>query len=222
MILISGRRRWFLLSLKKRYADGQAQAKRLSKSITKESGNLRKLLKKYNSSIEILKQNGYEQFPFLCWEDASDVDSHIYAINAPNEDTIPVTIKRAAIDARAMIERCTEEQEILAQEMASCVKDFHNSHLEQLENNDLFPSSYMMKGSYALHKKELDIERLNLFVACNLFDGSISISDEAKQYLSECCSGTNFVPEEYDTDNDDDYYDDEMDDETAEEDSYSN
>lgn len=60
--------------------DGQKQAKRLAKSITKGSGNLRKFIKKYNSSVEILRQKGYDKFVDLTWEMASDVSSSIYNI----------------------------------------------------------------------------------------------------------------------------------------------
>ncbi|CAB3996631.1 Hypothetical predicted protein [Paramuricea clavata] len=90
--------------------DEQAQAKRLSRSITKES------------------------------------------------DAIPVTVKRAAIDACAIVERCSEEQEIVLQEM-TCVNEFHSSctkkerYLEELGNNESFANSYLMKGKIFLGEK---------------------------------------------------------------------
>jgi len=55
------------------FIDGQAQAKRLSKSITKESTNLRKQLKLFNSAVDILRQRDYSSFSPLTWEDDSDV-----------------------------------------------------------------------------------------------------------------------------------------------------
>jgi len=67
----------------------------LSTNITKESNNLRKQLKKFNSSVDILRQKGHSSFSALTWE-VSDVSSGIYSINIPDDDTIPLVAKRAA------------------------------------------------------------------------------------------------------------------------------
>jgi len=67
----------------------------LSTNITKESNNLRKQLKKFNSSVDILRQKGRSSFSALTWE-VSDVSSGIYSINIPDDDTIPLVVKRAA------------------------------------------------------------------------------------------------------------------------------
>ena len=96
----------------------------------KESANLQKLLTVYNSSVDILWQHGYTQFALLTWEVASDVSSPIYMADVPSEDIIPLTIKRTAIDAYSLVQRCEEEQDILEQEMANCIDDFHTSCTE--------------------------------------------------------------------------------------------
>lgn len=173
------------------FEDGQAQAKRLSKSVTKESGNLKKPLKKYNSSVEILRQNGYINFTILNWEEASDVNSTIYSLNIPNEDQIPVAVKRAAVDALCLTERSTEEIQLLDQEMANCIQVFFDrcnnteAFLNVLQDKEDFGNCDLLKGLYSTHKRILDDERFNLFVACNLYCDDIAVSQDVRNYVDQ-------------------------------------
>ncbi|CAB4033443.1 Hypothetical predicted protein [Paramuricea clavata] len=192
MLLVSGRRRWFLLSLKKKYAEGQRQAKRLANSITKESSNLRRLMKRYNSSVEILRQNGRQMFVDLTWEKASDVTSSIYTINFPNQDEILLSVKRTAVDIVNLINRLLEEGSYLRHEMESCIKTFYDACLE-IENKssgfvgmgDDTEESNELKGLNSLKKNELHEEQINLFVSSNLFKQFIKIPDEVVEYLQQ-------------------------------------
>lgn len=84
------------------------------------------MLKKYNSSVEILRQNGYTEFVDLTWETASDVSNVIYSINIPSEDGIPLSVKRTAVDAINLIQRLTEEEH-LRNEMGNCLQTFYSS-----------------------------------------------------------------------------------------------
>ena len=159
------------------------------------------MLKKYNSSVDTLQQHGYSQFPQLTWDIASDVSSQIYTIDVPTEDIIPLSIKRTAIDAFLLIERCKEEKEIVEQEMASCINDFYRScskiekYLEDLKNDESFRTSYILKSLYSLQKKELDWQLYHLFVAHNLYKDSILVREEVHQYIVEHFSETELVYE---------------------------
>lgn len=104
------------------FSDGQAEAKRLAKSITSKTSNLKKQLKKYNSSVEILNQKGHSSFKLLTWEEASDVSSIIYSINFPDDDQFPLVLKRATVDAHTLVTRCDEETQYLKEEMFTAGK----------------------------------------------------------------------------------------------------
>lgn len=191
MMLVSGRRRWFLLSLKKKYADGQAQAKRLAKSITSESNNLKKQLKKYNSSVEILNQKGHSSFKPLTWEEASDVSSSIYSINFPDDDQFPMVVKRAAVDAHTLITRCDEESQYLKEEMANVITTFFNecllleSRLSTLRSHEQSQRSDLLKGLFSVLKRELNYERVHLFAACDLFNQYCTPSPQIRNYMTD-------------------------------------
>ncbi|CAB4040256.1 Hypothetical predicted protein, partial [Paramuricea clavata] len=156
--------------------------------------------------------HGYTQFALLTWEVASDVSGPIYTADVPSEDIIPLTIKRAAIDAYSLVQRCKEEQDILEQEMANCIDDFHTSctelesRLENLENNESFSTSHLLKGLYSLQRKQLDWERFHLFVACNLYQESITVCEDVRQYVDEHIrkTGVEYECDAEDIDDDDD------------------
>lgn len=191
MMLVSGRRRWFLLSLKKKYTDGQAQAKRLTKSITSETSNLKKQLKKYNSSVEILNQKGYSSFKPLTWEEASDVSSSIYSINFPDDDQFPLVVKRAAVDAHTLVTRCDEETQYLKEEMANVITTFFNecllleSRLSTLRSYEQCETSNLLKGLLSVLKRDLNYERVHLSTACNLFNQFCTPSRQIRNYMAD-------------------------------------
>lgn len=157
------------------FIDGQAQAKRLSKSITKESSNLRKHLNLFNSSVDILRQHNYSSFSPLTWEDVSDVNSAIYAINIPDEDNVPLCIKRSAVDAQTLIVRCCDELRYLDTEMSHTIAAYFNQCLElerrlsTLTNSEEFEVSNSLQGLYSVNAKQLYEERVQLFAACNMY-----------------------------------------------------
>lgn len=195
--------------------DGQAQAKRLSKSITKESSNLRKQLKLFNSCVEILRQHDYSSFSPLTWEDVSDVNSAIYTINIPNEDNVPVCIKRSAVDAQNLIARCSEEMKYLDTEMSNTIAAYFRQCLElerclsSLASRQEFEVSTMLQGLYSINRKQLYNERVRLFAASNLFKKFITSSSEVTDYMCGHTQEVNVLDfcitgEEVESDEDDD------------------
>ena len=173
------------------FLDGQAQAKRLCKSITKESTNLRKQLKRFNSSVDILRQNEYSSFSPLTWEDVSDVNSAIYSINIPNEDDVPLCIKRSAVDAQTLIARCCEEVKYLHAEMSNTITAYFSKCLElgrrlsSLASRQEVEASSIFHGLFSVIAKQLYDERVRLFAACNMFENVFTPSLEVTNYMVE-------------------------------------
>ena len=197
------------------FIDGQAQAKRLSKSITKETSNLRKQLKLLNYCVDILRQHDYSSFSPLTWEDVSDVNSAIYSINIPDKDDVPLCIKRSAVDAQNLIARCCEEVKYLDTEMSNTIAAYFRQCLElekclsSLASRQEFEVSTMLQGLYSVNRKQLHNERVRLFAACNMFKKFITPSLEVSDYMFGHTQEVNVLDlcitgEEAESDEDDD------------------
>lgn len=161
----------------------------MSKSITKESSNLRKHLNLFNSSVDILRQHNYSSFSPLTWEDVSDVNSAIYAINIPDEGNVPLCIKRSAVDGQTLIVRCCEELTYLDTEMSHTIAAYFNQCLElerllsTLTNSEEFEVSNILQGLHSVNAKQLYDERVQLFAACNMFKKFVTPSLEVTNYM---------------------------------------
>ena len=212
-----------LLALNISFSDGQAQAKRLAKSITSESSNLKKQLKKYNSSVEILNQKGRSSFKPLTWEEASDVSSSIYSINFPDDDQFPLVVKRAAVDAHTLITRCDEESQYLKEEMANVITTFFNecqlleNRLSTLRSHEQSQSSDLLKGLFSVLKRDLNNERVHLFTACNLFNQYCTPSLQIRNYMTDLFDAETIheqvvFEDDISDDDENDYSDDDLDD----------
>lgn len=150
---------------------------------------MRKQLRVFNSSVDILRQYNYESFSPLTWEDASDVSSAIYTINIPNEDDVPLCIKRSAIDAHTLIARCCEEIKYLESEMSNALADYFNqclefeSRLSLLSSRGDFEHSNFLQGLYSIIAHQLYDERVQLFAACDMFKKYVTPSLEVTDYI---------------------------------------
>lgn len=163
----------------------------MAKSITSETSNLKKQLKKYNSSVEILNQKGHSSFKPLTWEEASVVSSSIYSINFPDDDQFPLVVKRAAVDAHTLVTRCDEETQYLKEEMANVITNFFNecllleSRLSTLRSYEQCETSNLLKGLLSVLKRDLNYERVHLSTACNLFNQFCTPSRQIRNYMAD-------------------------------------
>ena len=155
----------------------------------------------------------------MSWEVASDVSSQIYTTDLPTDEAIPTSIKRAAIDAYSLMERCKEEKHIVEEEMANCIDDFYRrclaieNSLKDIKKNESFSSSDLLNGMYSLQSKLLNEERYNLFVAYKLYQNEITICEEVRQYVEENeTESLQYDCSEDDTDEGDDDNDEQEDD----------
>lgn len=176
---------------------------------------MRKQLRVFNSSVDILRQYNYESFSPLTWEDASDVSSAIYTINIPNEDDVPLCIKRSAIDAHTLIARCCEEIKYLESEMSNALADYFNqclefeSRLSLLSSRGDFEHSNFLQGLYSIIAHQLYDERVQLFAACDMFKKYVTPSLEVTDYIVKHTGEINVIDyysadEEVASDEDDD------------------
>lgn len=158
----------------------------MAKSITSETSNLKKQLKKYNSSVEILNQKGHSSFKPLTWEEASVVSSSIYSINFPDDDQFPLVVKRAAVDAHTLF-----RDQYLKEEMANVITTFFNecllleSRLSTLRSYEQCETSNLLKGLLSVLKRDLNYERVHLSTACNLFNQFCTPSRQIRNYMAD-------------------------------------
>jgi len=104
-------------------SDGQKQSQRIIKSISKEGKTLKEKLKKYNASVQVLREHGLT-FHILSWEQASDVTTEIYKQSSA---VSPLQAwRRDAIEAYTLLQRAGEEINIIKSEMQSVILSTYN------------------------------------------------------------------------------------------------
>lgn len=110
-------------------------------------------------------------------------------MNVPNEDDVPVCIKRSAVDAQNLIARCCEEMKYFDTEMSNTIAAYFKQCLElerclsSLASRQEFELSNMLQGLYSVNTKQLRNERVRLFAACNMFEKFITPSLEVGNYM---------------------------------------
>lgn len=152
---------------------------------------MRKQLKRFNSSVEILQQMDYSALSRFTWENVSDVNSDIYSINFPNEDDVPLCVKRSAVDAQTLIARCCEEVQYLDTEMSNTINTYFSqcleleSRLSTVASRQEFKDSNILLGIFSVIAKQLYDERVHLSVACNMFENFLTLPLEVTNYMVE-------------------------------------
>ncbi|XP_071853693.1 uncharacterized protein [Apostichopus japonicus] len=144
--------RWLLISLKQKYADGQAIAKLLCRQIKTATTKLKKGLENYNQEI-----GG----PPLIFSDVCDVASNVWRClettntSDTSHPTIPTHVKRQWIDIVHKLDRSVEELEQLKSEMRNTFNFFVDREKNILS---LLQVNGMSKGQICLLKlKHLEI-----------------------------------------------------------------
>ncbi|XP_066020137.1 uncharacterized protein [Pocillopora verrucosa] len=117
--------RWFLLQLMKKYADGQAIAKRLCAKISKATGAIKQLVKEYTrQNVDTV---GCKYPSTIAVEDALSIDSPLWRVL--NDDTqpqsaVPYCLKRQLVDLFHTRKRCLDEIASTKEEMARMFSHF--------------------------------------------------------------------------------------------------
>ena len=124
-------------------------------------------------------------------ETASDVSNVIYSINIPSEDGILLSVIRTAVDAMNLMQRLTEEEEHLRNEMEYCLQTFYSSCRDREEKingmSDGLSDSDVVRGACFLERNDLHDDGINLHVACDLFKECIAVDNDFAHYAEQHC-----------------------------------
>ncbi|KAK3716896.1 hypothetical protein QZH41_017010 [Actinostola sp. cb2023] len=135
--------RAFLLEMKRKYADGQAIAIKLSKQVNKATVHLQKTLVRLNATTQ---EDGQDDIAF---NDVKDPSSDVYAnlsLELPRHD-IPYSVRKRIIELDCLKKRCEEENSMVNVEMKRLVSFYEtqitliSSHLDQLNSRTASPYS---------------------------------------------------------------------------------
>ncbi|XP_028404241.1 uncharacterized protein LOC114537187 isoform X4 [Dendronephthya gigantea] len=162
--------RMFLLNLKRKYADGQAIAEKVSKQITQRTNSAKVVVEKYNASLAAWKDNVTGLPEELEFDKVKDPESDLYKDfreSTLSEDQVPYSVKKSAIDLHNFIERCKEETSYLKTEMCRLVT-YHqtqkSSFLEWLKDNNDSSSTVLIRGIRCILQRKILEEENKLIV----------------------------------------------------------
>lgn len=133
----SARERWFLLSMKAKYAgkmhyianddetsiivDGHALAVRLSRRITVVSSQLKAMINQHNMLTTAETQK-------LTWESANDLNAHSIGVIYPSHPTVPASVKKESCQAVLLMDRAKEEIAMINEEMNNVFDHYMQEH----------------------------------------------------------------------------------------------
>lgn len=141
--------RWFLLQLMKKYADGQAIAKKVCGQISKTTSSMQQLIKQYGRG-EALAGCKYPQKIIL--QEALDIASSLWNTlddSSLSSRSVPYCIKRQIIDLNHLLKRCAEESDLIKEEIKR-VDTFYQRQLGVLDS-----WSKQLAGSTDSHSRGL-------------------------------------------------------------------
>lgn len=174
MLMRMVRERWFLLSVKARFAEGHVMASRISRRITAVHQKLKVLIETYNSlRCQVMESNMPES---LTWDIVTNMQPCSVTFTT-EESTIPVNIKRTAIDQTHLIHRCDEEVELVKQEMLNTytfLLKHHNLIVQRLEQRT--DSTTFNMGVITLLKSKLLFLELQLVQCHSSFSQHVEVT----------------------------------------------
>ncbi|KAJ8349417.1 hypothetical protein SKAU_G00245470 [Synaphobranchus kaupii] len=206
--------RMFLISLKKKYPDGQAIAIKLSKQIQLTNKRTAKAVKRYNSikwppqnasfprQIEVTEAYDPSSPVYLCLDDGSPVCE---------TDPLPASLKRRAIDALTLKDQALEESGMVLQEMRAVIEYLHLQHAVVKKAVD--DHHHQSGQRAALIKHTIHLEK-RLHMATNMFSAYIELPTPPAFYLETLDSV--FVPPSSEVLEQDDEEEDELEEEEEE------
>lgn len=154
--------RWFLVLMKKRYADGQAIANRLADHINKSCTKIKKEVAIFNK-LELLSVS----MPFpseLKYEEVVDVTSPVWNCLQPSQlpcaaSNQPLHMKRYFADLLHKVDRCNEEVELLKTEMGN-ISSFLNDQLQYVNEQLKDETHSTGTKAFLLHRRDDILQHL--------------------------------------------------------------
>ncbi|XP_046843139.1 uncharacterized protein LOC124437176 [Xenia sp. Carnegie-2017] len=152
--------RHLLITLRKKYADGQKIATRLSRQITKITNKMKLTIEKHNAAIDSLRDFINSLTDRLTFDKAKDPTSDLYEGFESGEDdilgeaSVPVYTKRKAIEMYLILKRCDEEEKLLNLEIERLLLYYTNlsSKIDEAlaDIGDLSSDEFMLGSKHEL------------------------------------------------------------------------
>ncbi|XP_068728149.1 uncharacterized protein [Montipora capricornis] len=171
--------RWFLLSLKAKYADGHALSKRLSKQVTQATKSVRTALDNFN---RLDCSPGWLLARSLEFDQVKNLEADVWLrseLISSASSEVPISVKRRAIDLFHLLDRGKEELDLLQEEMKNTVEHFTSQHrtlTTLILDSNISSLSKEAKGKNVFFKMKLLSVEGQLLELHNLFKGCIEIS----------------------------------------------
>ena len=188
-LLHMARERWFLLSVKARFAEGHIMASRISRRITIVHQKLKHLIEKYNSlRSKVLEENDMPES--LNWDIVTNMQSHSLSFTT-EEAKAPANIRRTAVDQTHLIRCCDEEVVLVKQEMLNTytvLLKFHNIISQKLQLR--VEDTQFSRGVITLLKSKLLFLELQLVQCHSSFAHHVDIVSPpllARKYIFIRC-----------------------------------
>lgn len=169
------RERWFLLSVKARFAEGHVMASRISRRIGTVHQKVKQLIEKYNSLRS--RSRAESDLPeSLNWDIVTNQQS--CSQHFPDKEaSVPPSIQRTAIDQTHLIHRCDEEVELVKREMLSTYNfllKHHNLILQKLQQRN--DDTQFNRGVVTLLRSKLLFIELQLVQCHSSFSSHVEIT----------------------------------------------
>ncbi|PIK40423.1 hypothetical protein BSL78_22706 [Apostichopus japonicus] len=154
--------RWFLIQLKKRYADGQQFAQRLCKQISSVGTKLKREVEKFNADMVHLVTSS-SHFPSeVTFQQVCDVTSSLWnclGVDAVQQCHVPRHVRNQLVDMIHKVNHSKDELNLLKEEMLRMVA-FFQEELRQV--HDRLKEFAIGIGQHCLLKQKCTITYLSL------------------------------------------------------------
>ncbi|XP_065063363.1 uncharacterized protein LOC135689928 isoform X2 [Rhopilema esculentum] len=149
--------RWFLLTLKRKYCKGQKVAKSLSRSISAKVKVIKNAVSVFNEELQEVEIQAKVKITRISFQEALCLQSKIYSIdNEQFSNTVPLEVKRKAIDIYVTWKRNEEEEEHCISEMRNVLQNVRKE-IKKVQSSlqMISPITRLDKGAHAMLRKEL-------------------------------------------------------------------
>ncbi|XP_071832068.1 uncharacterized protein [Apostichopus japonicus] len=154
--------RWFLIQLKKRYADGQTIAQRLCKQISSVGKKLKREVEKFNADMVHLVTSS-SHFPSeVTFQQVCDVTSSLWnclSVDAVQQCHVPRHVRNQLVDIVHKVNHSKDELNLLKEEMLRMVT-FFQEELRQV--HDRLKEFAIGTGQHCLLKQKCSITYTSL------------------------------------------------------------
>ena len=139
------------------FSEGQKVAKSLSRSINAKVKVIKNAVSVFNEELQVVEVQAKVPIPKITFQEALCLQSNIYSIdNEHFSNTVPIEVKRKAIDIYITWKRNEEEVEHCKSEMLNVLQNVRNEIKKVQDSLQMIsPITLLDKGEHAMLRKEL-------------------------------------------------------------------